>query len=192
MAKLYHGSPNLFDHFELTGAGDGTGLKFGYGVYLTQVEDTAVNYSQPRGQEFAEKHYLYTVEIPDLEAGDHLVSAKQVDESIVTAVESKLGVRAPETKKAQGKEFRKWIGTTLTGAKKADFIEEKKAAELLESIGVHYNVWPQAQSKPDGFKNIAVFDASRVKIVKVEEIEIESKGGKWILKNRKEIQVDSR
>ena len=151
MAKLYHGSPNLFDHFELTGAGDGTGLKFGYGVYLTEVEDTAVNYSQPRGQEFAEKHYLYTVEIPDLEAGDHLVSAKQVDESIVTAVESKLGVRAPETKKAQGKEFRKWIGITLTGAKKPrtpeeknafKLLTEKKASEFLESIGVHYNVWP--------------------------------------------------
>ena len=143
-------------------------------------------------QEFAQKHYLYTVEIPDLKDGEYLVSAKPVEESIVAAVESKLGVKAPENIKAAGQEFRKWIGTTLTGAKKADFIEEKKAAELLESIGVHYNVWPQAQSKPDGFKNIAVFDASRVKIVKVEEIEIESKGGRWILKNRKEIQVDSR
>ena len=187
MAIFYHGSPNLFDHFELTDAGEGTGLKFGYGVYLTEVEASAVHYSQPRKQEFAEKHYLYTVEIPDLKDGEYLVSAKPVDESIVAAVESKLGVKAPENIKAAGKEFRKWIGTTLTGAKKADFIEEKKAAELLESIGVHCNVWPQAQSKPDGFKNIAVFDASRVKIVKVEEIEIESKGGKWVLKSRKEI-----
>ena len=76
---------------------------------------------------------------------------------------------------------------SVLSAKKADFIEEKKSAELLESIGVHYNVWPQAQSKPDGFKNIAVFDASKLKIVKVEEIEIESKGGKWVLKSRKEI-----
>ena len=192
MAIFYHGSPNLFDHFELNGAGDGTGLKFGYGVYLTEVEASAVHYSQPRKQEFAQKHYLYTVEIPDLKDEEYLVSAKPVEESIVAAVESKLGVKAPENIKAAGKEFRKWIGTTLTGAKKADFIEEKKSAELLESIGVHYNVWPQAQSKPDGFKNIAVFDASRVKIVKVEEIEIESKGGKWILKNRKEIQVYSR
>ena len=187
MAIFYHGSPNLFDHFELTGAGDGTGLKFGYGVYLTEVEASAVHYSQPRKQEFAQKHYLYTVEIPDLKDGEYLVSAKPVDEAIVAAIENKLGVKTPETMKAQGKEFRKWIGTTVTGAKKAGFQEEKKAAELLESIGVHYNVWPQAQSKPDGFKNIAVFDASRVRIVKVEEIEIESKGGKWVLKSRKEI-----
>jgi hypothetical protein len=53
--KLYHGSPCLFDHFELTDAGDGTGLKYGYAVYLTEVEATAVHYSQPRKQEFAEK-----------------------------------------------------------------------------------------------------------------------------------------
>ena len=196
--KLYHGSPCLFDHFELTDAGDGTGLKYGYAVYLTEVEATAVHYSQPRNQEFAEKHYLYTVEIPDIEAGDHLISAKQVDESIVAAVESRLGVKAPETKKAAGKEFRKWIGTILTGAKKAKTPEEKKAlkvltekkaAELLESLGVHYNVWPQAQTKPDGYKNIAVFDPSRVKIVKIEEIEIEWNKSieKWVLKDRKEI-----
>lgn len=196
--KLYHGSPCLFDHFELTDAGDGTGLKYGYGVYLTEVEATAVHYSQPRKQEFAEKHYLYTVEIPDLEAADHLVSARPVDESIVAAVESRLGVKAPETKKAEGKEFRKWIGTTLTGAKKAKTPEEKKAlkvptekkaAELLESLGVHYNVWPQAQIKPDGYKNIAVFDPSRVKIVKIEEIEIEWNKSieKWVLKDRKEV-----
>ena len=185
--KLYHGSPCLFDHFQLTDAGEATGLKYGYGVYLTEVEESAVHYSQPRKQEFAEKHYLYTVEIPDLKDGEYLVSAKPVDESIVAAVENKLGVKAPENIKAAGKEFRKWIGTTLTGAKKAEYLEEKKAAEFLEALGVHCNVWPQAQSKPDGFKNIAVFDASRVKIIKVEEIEIEAKGSKWILKNRKDI-----
>lgn len=33
--KLYHGSPFLFDSFSLNDAGEGTGLKFGYGVYLT-------------------------------------------------------------------------------------------------------------------------------------------------------------
>lgn len=185
--KLYHGSPFLFDHFQLAGAGECTGIRFGYGVYLTESEATAVHYSQPRGHEFTPKHYLYTVEIPDLAPGEYLVSAMPVDETIVYAVENKLSVKAPDTVKAKGKEFRKWIGTTLTGARRAEFLEEKKAAEFLESLGVHYNVWPQAQSKPDGLKNIAVFDASRVKIVKVEEIEIEMKRSKWILKDRKEV-----
>ena len=198
MAILYHGSPYLFDHFELTDAGEGTGIKYGYGVYLTEVEASAVHYSQPRKQEFAEKHYLYTVEIPDLKDGEYLVSAMPVDESIVAAVENKLGVKAPEKMKVAGKEFRKWIGTTLIGPKKAKTPEEKKAlkvliektaAELLESIGVHYNTWPQAQTLPDGFKNMAVFNPSRVKIVKIEEIEIEwnKSTEKWVLESRKDI-----
>ena len=187
MAIFYHGSSRLFDHFELTGAGDGTGLKFGYGVYLTEVEASAVHYSQPRNQELTDEHYLYTVETPDLVEGEYLVSALPVPVSIVSAVEAKLGMKASEAVKAKGKEFRKWIGTTLTGAKKAGFEEEKKATELLESLGVHYNVWPQAQTCPDGPKNVAVFDPSRVRIVKVEKIEIELKCKKWVLKSRKEI-----
>ena len=187
MMKLFHGSPFLFDHFTLDGAGEGTGTRFGFGVYLTESEASAVHYSKPRKMELTEKHYLYTVEIPELTADNHLVSAQPVAESIVAKVEEKLGVPVPDDKKGAGKEFRKWVGTALTGAKKAGVEEERRAAEFLDSIGVIYNVWPQAQSKPDGLKNIAVFNAKRVNIVKKEEIEIELKCKKWILKGRKEI-----
>ena len=183
--QLYHGSPHLFDHFELTGAGKGTGIKFGHGVYLTESEASAVHYSQPRHVELSPKHYLYTVEIPDLTDDNHLISAKPVADSIIHRVEARLGTTVPEEAKNAGKELRKWIGTMLTGAKKAGPEEEKRAAEFLDSIGVIYNVWPTAQTKPDGPKNIAVFEASHTRIVKVEEIEIEQKSKKWVLKNRK-------
>lgn len=191
MKKAYHGSPALFDHFEMGGAGDGTGIKFGYGVYLTDVEDSAVHYSQPRNLDVTDKHYLYTVERPELIEGEYLVSALPVNEKIVEKVEEKMGVKVPADMKAKGLEFRKWIGRTLTGINKPDTDEEKKAvemkaAELLESVGVHYNVWPQAQKVPDGPKNIAVFNPERVKIVKVEEIEIEDKRDRWVLVSRKE------
>ena len=187
MKKCYHGSPAFFDHFEMNGAGEGTGIKFGYGVYLTEVEESAVHYSQPRNMDFAQKHYLYTVEIPELVEGEFLVSALPVNEEIVAKVEKMTGTKVPEKMKEKGLEFRKWIGKTLTGIKKPKtpaekLVVEKKAAELLDSVGVHYNVWPQAQTVPDGPKNIAVFDPSRVKIVKVEEIEIERKGDKWVRK----------
>lgn len=185
--KLYHGSAFLFDNFSLNDAGEGTGLKFGYGVYLTESEASAVHYSQPRGLEPMPNHYLYTVEIPELTSDNHLVSAKPVPESIVARVEQQLGVKAPDAVKSAGKEFRKWIGTTQTGAKKAGYEEEKRAAEFLDGLGVIYNVWPQAQSKPDGLKNIAVFNASRVQIVKREAIEIELQAKKWVLKKRMEI-----
>jgi hypothetical protein len=178
---LYHGSPYLFDKFDLSGAGEGTGIKFGFGVYLTEVEASAVHYSQPRNLELMPDHYLYTVEIPALTADNHLGSALPVEPSIIKKVEKKLGVVVPDNVKTKGKEFRKWVGMTITGGKKAGFAEEKAAAELLNSLGVLYNVWPQAQSKPDGPKNIAVFDAANVAIVKREKIEIENKNKKWIL-----------
>lgn len=185
--KLYHGSPKLFDHFDLADAGKSTGIKFGYGVSLTEVEKSAVHYSQPRHMEVQPQHYLYTVEIPDLTETNHLISAKPVHDSIVTLVEQKLGVRVPAEYKEAGKEFRKWIGRTLTGAKETDREEERLAAELLDSIGVKYNVWPTAQTKPDGPKNIAVFNPTNIRIIKVEEIAIELKCKKWVLADRKDV-----
>ena len=185
--KLFHGSPFLFSQFDLTGAGKGTGIKFGFGVYLTESEASAVHYSQPRGMDLMSQHFLYEVEIPDLTVDNHLVSANPVPQSIVSRVEKELGVVAPEGVKSAGKEFRKWIGMTLTGSKTVALEEERRAGELLDGVGVICNVWPQAQTKPEGLKNIVMFNASRVKIIKVEEIEIELKSKKWVLINRKEI-----
>lgn len=189
MAILFHGSPNLFDKFDLSNAGEGTGVKFGFGVYLTESEASAVHYSQPRKVELMPFHYLYTVEIPDLTATNHIVSAKSVAPEIITLTEQKLGITVPHDKTLAGKDFRKWLGTTLTGAKKAGFAEEKAAANFLNSIGVFFNVWPTAQTKPDGMKNIAVFDSNNARIIKCEQIEIEQKCGKWVLVNRKIITL---
>lgn len=191
MMTLYHGTPFLFDKFDLSGAGEGTGIKYGFGVYLTEVEASAVHYSQPRNMELMPEHYLYTVEIPELTEDNHLTSALPVSPIIINKVEEKLGATAPEKVKDKGKEFRKWVGKTITGAKKAGFEEEKAAAEFLNSLGVLYNVWPTAQTKPDGPKNIAVFDATNVRIVKREHIDVEAKkvcgSTKWVLTDRKEI-----
>jgi len=102
-------------------------------------------------------------------------------------VEEKLGISVPDKVKSKGKEFRKWVGMSITSSKKAGFTEEKASAEFLNSIGVLYNVWPTAQTKPDGPKNIAVFDATNIRIIKREQIEIKEDKGKWVLVNRKEI-----
>ncbi|MBQ0048920.1 MAG: hypothetical protein KBT12_01575 [Bacteroidales bacterium] len=118
---------------------------------------------------------------------NHIVSALPVSPIIIKTVEEKLGISIPNKVIAKGKEFRKWIGTTLTGAKKAGFAEEKASAEFLNSIGILYNVWPTAQTTPDGAKNIAVFDASNIRIVKREQIEIKEDKGKWVLVSRKEV-----
>ena len=185
---FYHGSPEQFDHFDLSRAGEGTGIKFGFGVYLTESEASAVNYSQPRKHPPMKDHYLYTVEIPALTENNHLVSAQPVNPAIVKKTEEKLGKAAPKKVTEKGKEFRKWVGCALTGAKKAGFTEEKAAAQFLDGIGVFCNVYPQAQSKPDGLKDCVVFNADRVSIVKVEHIEIEEKKGKNVLVSRKQVK----
>ena len=191
MITCYHGSPELFKKFDLNKAGDGTGIKFGFGVYLTESEASAVHYSQPRNLPPVKDHYLYTVEIPELSNDNHLVSAKPVPEAIVKRAEAKLSQAIPQEKTQLGKEFRKWIGMTLTNSKKVGLESEKAAAAFLDSIGVFCNVWPQAQSKPDGLKNCAVFDAKKVHILKVEHIEVEMKCEKNVLVegSKKEIKI---
>jgi len=179
--KVYHGSPFLFDKFDLSTAGEGTGIKFGFGVYLTEVEKSAVHYSQPRHKELMPEHYLYTIEIPNLNEDNHLDSALPVAPSIVSRIEKCLETKVPENVIETGKEFRKWLGCIITGSRSVGFNEEKSAAELLNSLGVLYNVWPTAQTKPTGPKNIAVFNADNVRIVKRERIEIENKCKKWVL-----------
>lgn len=186
MSIFYHGSPEHFDKFDLSKAGEGTGVKFGFGVYLTESEASAVHYSQPRNMPPMNDHYLYTVEIPQLTDDNHLVSALPVAPAIVKRTAAKLGRAVPNEVTEKGKEFRKWVGCTLTGAKKAGFAEEKAAAAFLDTIGVFCNLWPQAQTKPDGLKNCAVFNAANVRILKVEYIEIEEKCGKNILVSRRE------
>ena len=191
MTKFYHGSPELFNKFDLSKAGDGTGIKFGFGVYLTESEASAVHYSQPRNLPPVKDHYLYTVEIPELSNDNHLVSAQPVPEAIVKRAEAQLGQAIPQEKTQHGKEFRKWIGMTLTNSKKVSLESEKAAAAFLDSIGVFCNVWPQAQSKPDGLKNYAVFDAKKVHILKVEHIEGKLKGEKFVLieGTKKEVKI---
>lgn len=188
---LYHGSNRLFKSFELSHASEGTGVKFGYGIYLTESKTSAVHYSQPRNQVETADHYLYTVEISDLTEDNHLTSASPVSPVIVNQVSEALNLSIPEEECKKGKEFRKWIGSVLTGAKKTDFAEEKAAAEFLNSIGVLYNVWPTAQTKPDGLKNICVFNPSNIRILKIEHIEIYKKNGKNLLVDgsRKEVTL---
>ena len=187
MITCFHGSPELFKKFELSKVGDGTGIKYGFGVYLTESEASAVNYSEPRPhsgprtQVRAKDHYLYTVEIPELTDDNHLVSAKPVNPSVVKRTEAKLGKPVPQDKAMIGKVFRKWLGLTLSGCEKVCLESEKAAAVFLDSIGVFCNVWPQAQAKPDGLKNYAVFDASKVTIKKREHFEGVLKGNKFVM-----------
>ena len=93
-----------------------------------------------------------------------------------------------------GKLFRKYIGNKLiannTTIKKmigaASLEAEKAASAFLLSIGVEMLVWPQSQTKPDGLQNRLIYDASKIKIVKIEQVSYDEKG-KYIPGSEKEV-----
>lgn len=185
MQTFYHGTQKLFDSFDLSHAKEGTGLKFGFGVYVTQKYESAAHYTVIRGEQVCEdkSYYVYTVEVPDQTDDNYLFSCRPVHPRIVADTVKRLGDSIPAEVTTAGKLFRKYIGNRLTGktgtAKKlsgsADFKAEKAASEFLLSIGVDMLIWPQSQVNPDGLQNRAILDSSRIRIVKVESVRLDPK-----------------
>lgn len=185
METFYHGTQKLFERFDLSHAKEGTGLKFGFGVYVTQKYESAAHYSLVRGEEVSEDkaYYVYTLEVPDQKEDNYIFSCRPVHPRIVSDAAKRLGQPIPEEVTLAGKLFRKYIGNILTGktgtAKKlsasADFEAEKAAAEFLLTIGVDMLIWPQSQSNPDGLQNRAILDDSKVKIRKFEQVKLDGK-----------------
>lgn len=173
----YHGSASLFDRFDPAHILEGDGkYKFGVGAYLTSRYETAALYAGKTGSKV---RYVYTVEIPDMTDGNHLVSRLPVNPAIIERAEEKLGVPIPAEACTCGKFFRKWIGNTLIGFGKtikqrtgsASLEAEKAASAFLPTIGVILLVWPTAQTKPEAGNNYALLDYSAFRILKVDKIE---------------------
>lgn len=184
MEIFYHGSSVLFDRFDLSHAMEGDGkVKYGYGVYVTQAYKTAAHYSGCGRGTTADTHYVYTIEVPEMTADNHIWSNAPVCEVIISRASEKLGEIIPAEVCAKGKMFRKYIGNRLTGMKgtwkKLSSIKslesEKAATAFLLSIGVEILVWPVDQKKPDGKQHRAILDDRKVKIVKIEQVELDKK-----------------
>ena len=187
MATFYHGSSVLFDTFSLDHALEGDGkVKFGWGVYVTEKYNTAAHYAYNKKRPENRDFYVYTVEIPD-RADDNclpLLKGVPVPSSIVARVEKKLGEAVPPEAKAEGIPFRKWLANRLSGnvgpvgkmTLKATVAGEKAAAEFLGGIGVDLIEWPYNWQKPSAGKNMAVLDDGKVRIVRIEKVELDSKG----------------
>lgn len=187
MATYYHGSSVLFDSFDLAHALEGDGkAKFGYGVYVAGTYASAAHYAFNKKRPENRDYYVYTVEIPDRTEDNCLPLLKQVPvpASIVSRTEAKLGEALPAEAKAEGIPFRKYLANKLTGVEKsvkqmtssATVEGEKAAASFLLSIGVELIEWPHSWTSPDGEKNMAVLDDTKVSITKIEKIDLDEKG----------------
>ena len=190
--QFYHGSSaEPFDKFSLEHALEGDGkVKFGWGVYVTEKYNTAAHYAfnkhRPENRDF----YVYTVEIPDRSDDNclSLLKGVPVADSIVKRVEAKLGTTIPAEAKVEGIPFRKFLANKLTGLDlpvkkmidKATVAGEKAASELLSSVGVDLIEWPYNWQKPQAEKNMAVLDDKKVRIVRIEKVELDPKGHQLI------------
>ena len=182
---LYHGSCYIFDKFSLEFLSSGEGKsKFGHGIYITSSYKTAALYAAKAAKANCnDSCYVYTVEVPQLTADNHIFSCKPVNADVAERAEKAIGEAIPDEVKSAGKLFRKYLGNLLTGQRttikkmmsKADAEAENVVSEFLNKIGIVYLAWPQSQTKPDGDTNRAVLNENDIRIVKVEQVDVDEK-----------------
>lgn len=184
MATFFHGSSVYFEKFDLSHALEGDGkAKFGYGVYVAGTYESAAHYAFNKKRPDNKDYYVYTVEVPDYNEDNCLSLLKEqpVAESIVRRAEEKLGESIPAEAKVEGKFFRKYLANRVTGntksvnkmIDKATVEGEMAASAFLKDIGVELIRWPHSWSNPEGEMNLAVLDEARVRIVKIEKVELD-------------------
>ena len=111
---------------------------------------------------------------------------KRVNEQLLTIKEAKV----------LGKYFRKYVGNVLTNKRgtvnqmtdKATDAAEDAAASFLNENGVIYLAYPYAQTKPDGDTNRAVLNGECIRILKIEQVEVNEKNT-LIKGSQKEIKL---
>ena len=184
--KAYHGSSVLFGSFDLAYALEGDGkVKFGYGVYVTGNYESAAHYAFNKKRPENKDYYVYTLTIPDRTPDNCLSLLKDVPvcDSIIKCTEQKLGISIPADAKVEGIPFRKYLANLLSGVNKtikqmidkATVDGEKAASRFLLSIGVEMIEWPRDWKKPDGIKNYAVIDVSKVLIERIDKVQLDDK-----------------
>lgn len=184
MVIYYHGtSADPFERFSLDHALEGDGkVKFGFGVYVTSKYSSAAHYSGANPN--AKVNYVYTVEIPEITADNHLGFKEAVSPSIVKRAEEALGQSIPQEAASQGSLFRKYLANLLTGnvstvkkmIDKAELVGEKAAARFLTGIGVDILTWPTNWKKPEEGLNCAVMDENKIKILQLDTVQLDEKG----------------
>lgn len=185
MEIFFHGTCRLFEHFSLNHLGEGEGKsKFGQGIYITSSYATAALYAAKAGKaNGVDTFYVYTVEVPTMTNDNNVFSCKPVAQDVVERIEKALGESIPEEAKMAGKLFRKYVGNLLTNQRgtirqmtgKADSVAESAVANFFNENGIIYLAWPQSQTKPDGATNRAVLNEDCIRIVKIEQVEVDEK-----------------
>lgn len=191
---FYHGSSELFTKFNLDYALKGNGkIKFGFGIYVTSNFISAANYSKTVDKETDKKHYVYTLDVVKKDKSNYISFIEKVNPIIITKAENKLRNKIPAVYTTNGNLFRKYIGLRLTQDEtileklsmvtepdkaklKVGIEEEKAASDFLYKIGVKMIEWPFTWTPGEERYNRAIFRTNSIRILKIEEIKLDSKG----------------
>ena len=200
MEIFYHGTSVLFKKFDIAHALEGDGkAKFGFGTYVTEAYTSAAHYAYNKKRPENKDYYVYTLEIPELTEDNHLFFNRPVHSSIVERTRKALGKQIPDEVTVEGNLLRKYVGNLLIGKSgtitqltdKASIEAEKAAAKFFSEIGLEYFAWPQAQSKPDGLTNRVVLNIDKIRIVRIDKVELDPKKFQLIEGSEKGIPLDS-
>ena len=200
METFFHGTSVLFKKFDIAHALEGDGkAKFGFGTYVTESYTSAAHYAYNKKRPENKNYYVYTLEIPDMTAENHLFSCRPVHPSIIERTEKALGEQIPDEARQVGKFFRKYVGNRLTGKTgtvkqlvgSADLDAEKAASKFFSEIGLEYFAWPQAQTNPNGLTNRVVLNIDKIRIVRIDKVELDPKKFQLIEGSQKEVALDS-
>jgi hypothetical protein len=158
----YHGSPYLFDKFDLSKAGSNSGQDYGYGLYFTSSPKVANAYTKPIGsQNVKDAGNVYKVDIPDeyIPKMINWSSYKQTPE--VKEIFKKHGLSAEGSGEDLYFEAIKKAGSS--DENKSGF---QKAAEYLDSIGIKGVTYPnRGVGDMKDAQNYVLFNPSQIPIL---------------------------
>lgn len=199
MELLYHGTTIKFKVYDISHAYEGDGKnKFGLGANVTESYATAALYSHNKSRPNEKDHYVITFEAPDLTTDNHLSYNDPIHPSIIKRTEEKLGEKIPDEVKTLAKYFRKYVGNRLTGKKgtvkqlcnKTDIDTEKAATKFFSEIGLEYYIWPVNWKNPT-LTNRVVLNADKLRVVRIDKVELNPKDHHLIEGSQKEVPLDS-
>ena len=200
MEIFYHGTSVLFKKFDIAHALEGDGkAKFGFGTYVTEAYTSAAHYAYNKKRPENKDYYVYTLEIPELTEDNHLFFNRPVHSSIVERTRKALGKQIPDEVTVEGNLLRKYVGNILIGKSgtvkqltdKAALDAEKAAAKFFSEFGLEYFIWPYNWKKPDALTNRVVLNIDKIRIVRIDKVELDPKKFQLIEGSEKEIPINS-
>jgi hypothetical protein len=170
-SEFYHGSPHVFDKFDIEKVGTGDGLnKFGFGLYFSDNYSAAVYYAKELSIGDLRKtgFNIYVVKLLGLD--DYVEWDSEVDSGIIMTVANKLrklGKNEEVEQLLQETEEYNWSFRNLYSWLEVVLENKKNTSQLLYLCGIN---GVKTQDHFHGGNIYVAFSDTMVKIIDVQKI----------------------